>query len=84
MREQLGDHPGWTGLPLSGVLVVPIIAIPEVLVFAGMVGIGTPDATYRISIPYPDPMSPSVSSPPIAIAAPTPCHGAQSSLPPTR
>jgi len=46
----LGDHPGWIGLAVCGALILPIIAIllftprlgvlaiPEVLVFAGMAG----------------------------------------------
>jgi len=27
MREQLRDHPGWTGLAVCGTLILPIIAI---------------------------------------------------------
>ncbi len=46
----LGNHPGWNGLALCGALILPIVAIllftprlgvlaiPEVLVFAGMAG----------------------------------------------
>jgi len=46
----LRNHPGWTGLVVCGALILPIIAIllltprlgvlaiPEVLVFAGMAG----------------------------------------------
>ncbi len=49
-RGFLRDHPGWNGLALCGALLLPIIAIllftprfgvlaiPEVLVFAGMAG----------------------------------------------
>ena len=50
MRQRLRDHPGWTGLAVCMALILPIVvillftprlgvlAIPEVLVFAGVAG----------------------------------------------